>query len=305
MSEHYSEEMKQQYIAVSVMMSRENRRVPVSGRRMTIPADGREISVVYYPAKSEHAPLILGLHGGGFLFGGNALNDPMWTAVSERLDVNIASVGYRKSPDYRFRESLEDILEALRYFRANADKFNFDPARILTMGCSAGGNLATTFCLFANQMGEPQIQGQIMIYPVVDVYTDPAEKGDGSLAQPLQYLFNDLHSTREEARLPIISPVYADPEELKSLPDAFICVAEHDSLKTEALHYAEMLKKAGVKTTFQQADDMPHGFFETGFGNVSDEELKILGPEVEEKVKNGAAGTASAWVLDQINDFLY
>ena len=304
MSEHYSEEMKQQYIAMSVMMSRENRRVPVSGKRMTIPADGREISVVYYPAKSEHAPLILGLHGGGFLFGGNALNDPMWTAVSDRLDVNVASVGYRKSPDYRFWESLEDILEALRFFRTNAESFDFDPARILTMGCSAGGNLATTFCLFANQMGEPPIQGQIMIYPVVDVYTDPAEKGDGSLAQPLQYLFNDLHSTREEAKLPIISPVYADPKELQALPDAFICVADHDSLKTEAHHYAEMLQNAGVRTTFLQADDMPHGFFETGFGIVSDAELEILGPEVEEKVRNGEAGRASEWVLEQIKGFI-
>ena len=61
-----------------------------------------------------------------------------------------------------------------------------------------------------------------------------------------------------------------------------------------------MLKKAGVKTTFLQADDMPHGFFETGFGNVSEKELAILGPEVTEKVRNGEAGKASAWVLDQI-----
>lgn len=38
-----------------------------------------------------------------------------------------------------------------------------------------------------------------MIYPVVDVYTDPAEKGDGSLAQPLQYLFTDLRQHRADS----------------------------------------------------------------------------------------------------------
>ena len=81
-------------------------------------------------------------------------------------------------------------------------------------------------------------------------------------------------------------------------------MAEHDSLKTEALHYAEMLRNAGVKTTFVQADDMPHGFFETGFGNVSDAELEILGPEVEEKVRNGESGRVSEWVMEQIKGFL-
>ena len=154
MSEKYTEEMKNHFLAMAGMMREVNRKIEVSGERFAIPAKGREISIVYYAAKSEKAPLILGFHGGGFLFGGNALNDAMWKAVSDRLDVNIASVGYRKSPDHQFRASLEDCLEALRYFRSHAADYGFDPDRIAAMGCSAGANLAATLSIYAKQQGE-------------------------------------------------------------------------------------------------------------------------------------------------------
>ncbi len=304
MSEKYTEEMKAHFLAMAAVMREVNRKTKVSGERFAIPAEGREISIVYYAAKTEKAPLILGFHGGGFLFGGNALNDAMWKAVSDRLDVNIASVGYRKSPDHQFRASLEDCLEALRYFRSHSAAYGFDPERIAAMGCSAGANLAATLSIYAKQQGEAPFWKQIMIYPVVDMYTDPEEKGGGTLAQPLQYLFNDLHSSREEAKLPVISPIYASEEELRGLPDAVICTAELDSLKTETAEYAAMLQQAGVKVTLLSAEGMPHGFFEVGFGSVSDAEIEVLGPEIAKCVKDGSAAEVSEHILAEIKKSL-
>ena len=304
MSEKYTEEMKNHFLAMAGMMREVNRKIKVSGERFDIPAEGRNIPIVYYAAGSEKAPLILGFHGGGFLFGGNALNDDMWKAVSDGMNVNIASVGYRKSPDHQYHASLEDCLEALRYFRRHAAEYGFDPARIAAMGCSAGANLAATLSIYAKQQGEAPFWKQIMIYPVVDMYTDPEEKGGGTLAQPLQYLFNDLHSSREEAKLPVISPIYASEEELHGLPDAVICTAEQDSLKTEAAEYAAMLQQAGVKVTLLFAEGMPHGFFEVGFGGVSDAEIEVLGPEIAKCVKDGSAAEVSEHILAEIGKCL-
>ena len=304
MSEKYTEEMKSHFLAMAKMMQEVNRKTKVSGERFDIPAEGRKIPVVYYPAKSEKAPLILGFHGGGFLFGGNALNDDMWKAVSCRLDVNVASIGYRKSPDHQFRAALEDCLDALRYFRIHAGEYGFDPERIAAMGCSAGANLAATLSIYAKQQGEEPFWKQIMIYPVVDMYTDPEEKGGGTLAQPLQYLFNDLHSSRDEAKLPVISPIYATQEELRGLPDAVICTAELDSLRTETAQYAAMLQQAGVGVSLLSAEGMPHGFFEVGFGSVSDAEIEVLGPEIAKCVKDGSAAKVSEQILAEIAECL-
>ena len=302
MSEHYTEEMKNKFLGMASFMQKLNETVRVSGKRFSIPAEGREIGVVYYPAETAHAPLVLGFHGGGFLFGGNALNDDMWSAVSESLGVNVASIGYRKSPDHQYRDALEDVLETVRYFRSRAEEYGFDPERIAAMGCSAGANLAATYCIYAKKKGEPPIWKQILLYPVTDMYTDPAEKGDGTLAQPLQYLFNDLHVSPQEAKRSDVSPYFAAAEDLEGLPDAFICAAENDSLKAETEEYVQKLRDAGVHVTYHTAEDMPHGFFEAGFGEISDAEIEILGPEIGKVARDGLAAETSRKVLRKLKE---
>ena len=92
--------------------------IRISGERIKLDLKGRTLDAVYYPALSDDgtrlckendtamqkAPLIVGFHGGGFLFGGCALNDAMWIAVSKALHSHIISVGYRKSPDHEWQE---------------------------------------------------------------------------------------------------------------------------------------------------------------------------------------------------------
>ncbi len=304
MSGGCSEELRRECLAAAAQMQEANRLAEVSGERIVLPLPDRSIDVVWYAARTARAPLLLAFHGGGFLFGGNALNEAMWRALCDALDVNVASIGYRKSPDYKFRAGLEDAFDALRYFRAHAGAFGFDTDRIWAMGCSAGANLAATLCIYAKQRGEAPIRGQLLFYPVLDFGTDPAAKGDGSLAQPLQYLFDELHFDPEDARDPLLSPLYAAPEAIAGLPEAVFFPAAHDSLKTEALRYAEMLRAAGVKTEVHLAEDMPHGFFEVGFGQVSAAELKILGPEVETKVRDGSIAAYCRETLETLRSLL-
>ncbi|MBI1375577.1 MAG: alpha/beta hydrolase fold domain-containing protein [Phycisphaera sp.] len=51
---------------------------------------------------------------------------------------------YRHSPQYKHPAPMLDVHRALRYVRANADKYGIDPKRIGVMGFSAGGHLAST-----------------------------------------------------------------------------------------------------------------------------------------------------------------
>ena len=298
-------QLKREMLAIAAQMQEANRLAEVSGERVVLPLPGRGIEMIWYAARSRHAPLLLAFHGGGFLFGGNALNESMWRALCDALDVNVASIGYRKSPEHKFRAGLEDAFDALTYLRAHAGEYGFDPSRIWAFGCSAGANLAATLCIYIKQRGAEQIRGQVLFYPVLDFSVDPAEKGDGSLAQPLQYLFDELHFDPQDARLPILSPACAQVQELIGLPETIFFPAAHDSLKTEALRYADLLGEAGVKTTVRVAEAMPHGFFEVGFGQVSDAELEILGPEVEQKVQDGSIPTYCQTVLEVLKGMLF
>lgn len=278
---------------------------PVSGTRFDIPAGDRLINVVYYPAPQPGAPLILGFHGGGYAFGGNAMDDAMWSTMSKELGMNIASIGYRKTPEYPFPAALEDAYEALLYFQAHGAEHGCDPVKILTMGCSAGANLAAVLCLYAKRMGNAGICRQILMYPFLDTATDPDAKGPGSLAGPIMYLFNDWFCPDESQRTePLVSPVFASKEDLTGLPTAIFCMADVDNLKAEGYRYAELLKDAGVPVSAAMMPDMPHGFFEYGFGEVNPENMGFLDQPTQQLILSGAAAGAAQQALAYVKEHL-
>ena len=287
------EQVKTAVCKEAAKMRRINSVVPVTGKRLQIACSNRQIDVIFYPAEKENAPLILGFHGGGFLFGGCAMNDAMWSETAVQLGAAVASIGYRKSPDYQWRESLEDAYDAAVYFQEHAEAYGIDKHDISVMGCSAGANLAASVCLYAKQQGKNLFQRQILMYPFLDSATDPDSKGKGSLGGPIVYVFNELHCQPEEAAWPLVSPVFAKKEELKELPRAIICYADHDNLKAEGQKYARMLRDAGVEVEDMLAAGMPHGFYESGFGKISEDEMDFFGEDVKALIRNGKVAQAS------------
>lgn len=298
MNQELYEKVKKQVLGEAAMMRKINQRITVTGERIDLPVKERKINIVLYRVQKENAPLVLGFHGGGFLFGGNAMNDAQWSAVRDRLDCNVASVEYRKSPDYGWREALEDAYDAAVYLKEHAGDFAFDRERISVMGCSAGACLAATLCIYAKKKGSVRFQNQILMYPFLDSATDPDSKGEGSLGGPVMYIFNDLHCTPEEAVLPEVSPVFAKKEELEGLPHAVFCMADHDNLKQEGYRYAGMLEDAGVSIAVTECKGMPHGFFESGFGEISEEEMNFLGDDVKALIRSGEIARVSAEALE-------
>lgn len=295
--DHAYEKIREQVIAEAKMMRVLNRQIPTKGERFDLPLEDREINIVYFRAQTERAPLVVGFHGGGFLFGGSAMDDDMWLAVRDRLDVNLASVEYRKSPDFGYREALDDAYDASVYLKEHAAEFGFDGERISVMGCSAGANLAAAVCIYAKQKGGISFQNQILIYPFLDAYTDPDEKGSGE-EDPLMHIFNELHCPREEAKQSLVSPVFAAKEELYGLPRAVFVMADRDNLKYEGYAYARMLEEAGVPVAKTECAGMPHAFFENGFGKVNEQSLAALGPEAAALAESGEIARASEKALE-------
>lgn len=304
MKEENDQQLKRQVIEEAKEMRRINQVVPVTGKRYDLNVGERKVNIVYYAASQEHAPLLLGFHGGGFLFGGNAMNDAMWSAVRDRLNMNVASVEYRKSPDYQYQAALDDAYDAAVYLYHHADEFGFDGGRMSVIGCSAGACLAATLCIYAKQKGGVSFEHQILFYPFLDAATDPDEKGEGSLTGPIMHIFNELHCRPKEARYAVVSPVYAQKEEITGLPHAVFVMADYDALKHEGYRYAEMLKDAGVKTDVTLSSGMTHGFFEVGFGDGKEAEMAFLSEEEKEMVQNGAFAKASREALEFVAESL-
>jgi acetyl esterase/lipase len=104
--------------------------VPNGGERQTLD--------LYLPAKGTNWPLIVWIHGGGWMEG-NKDNPPGLPFL--RHGFALASLNYRLSQDAIFPAQLTDCKAAIRWLRAHAAENGIDPNHIGVWGASAGGHL--------------------------------------------------------------------------------------------------------------------------------------------------------------------
>jgi acetyl esterase/lipase len=96
---------------------------------------------LYRPKEGGPHPVVICIHGGGFV--GGQRESMRWICVRLASEgYAAATIQYRLAPKYRFPACVEDCKAAVRWVRANAEKYNFDPNRIAAMGTSAGGHLS-------------------------------------------------------------------------------------------------------------------------------------------------------------------
>jgi acetyl esterase/lipase len=101
---------------------------------------------VYLPeVKTDYAPVVLMIHGGGFKFGEKNLsvNDDALVDALLKSGYAVVPVNYRLSGEAPFPAAVQDVKATVRYIRANAAQYGLNPNKIIAFGASAGGNLAS------------------------------------------------------------------------------------------------------------------------------------------------------------------
>ena len=96
---------------------------------------------LFKPVKSGKYPALIMVHGGGWRSGNKSMQVPMAQSIAARGFVTVA-VEYQLSLEAKYPAAVHNIKAAIRWLRANADKYGIDTSRIVISGCSAGGQLA-------------------------------------------------------------------------------------------------------------------------------------------------------------------
>lgn len=225
-------------------------------------ASGKVKTLWYGFEKRDPAPLYLDMHGGGFVLGSAAQDEAMNLAIAQNAGVKVVSIEYYKAPEYPYPVALDQVLEIVGHLRNQALDYGVFADRMAIGGHSAGGNLAAAACLRSKAEGRPQFLCQILDYPPMDLATSPYDKPQIEGGVPLHRaaIFDASYVKPENARDKYVSPVYASPEDLKSLPPALVILPGKDSLHDEGLRYADMLKAAGVSVEVREYPNSGHGF---------------------------------------------
>ena len=104
-------------------------------------------------SNSQKQPLLVMIHGGGFSGGDkNAWENEAYTYsragyICASLNYRLTQSGGNQSPELRLfaaQCALEDIQNAIRFLKVNANTYFIDTTRIVVFGGSAGGSLSLT-----------------------------------------------------------------------------------------------------------------------------------------------------------------
>jgi acetyl esterase len=230
---------------------------------LTFPGPGGPLPVrVYEPSGERPFPVLVYLHGGGWVVGSVDTHDGVCRALAARTPCLVLSVGYRLAPEHRFPAALDDAWAVTAWAGEHAASFGGDAARVAVGGDSAGGNLAAVVALRARDRGL-SLAAQLLVYPVVSracdtpSYTECSE-GYGLSAAAMewyweQYLGPDGDGDSDEAS-PLWSP------SLAGVAPALVVTAEYDPLRDEGEAYAARLAAEGVPVRLSRYDGLVHGF---------------------------------------------
>ncbi len=225
-------------------------------------ADGPLRYRLYRPATPGPHPVVVYFHGGGWVLGDEASDDPFCHDLCRRADMVVVSVGYRHAPEHPFPAAAEDGHAATRWIAGHLAELGGRPGPLLVAGWSAGGNVAAVTCQLARDRGGPAIAGQLLACPVTDGdFSRPsyAQNADGYfLTSPLMHWFWDSYCPPEQRGDPRASPFRG---QLQGLPPAFIATAEFDPLRDEGQAYAQALEAAGVPVELWQGRGQMHASY--------------------------------------------
>ncbi len=232
-----------------------------------VPVSGGQIPVrIYKPDSSGSHPVLFHFHGGGFVIGDIHLLDAVSRQLCNVSQAAVVAVGYRKAPEYQFPTAAEDAYCAMLWTVTHAERLGLNANKLVTLGDSAGGNLATVVTQLARDRSGPPIATQVLIYPLVDIhgqYESYKKFGSGYfLTTRTMAWFADQYVPEPNMREhPMVSPLYAN---LRELPPALIVSAGYDPLSDQNFSYVRALDRAGVQVEHWENPSMIHGFFWMG-----------------------------------------
>jgi acetyl esterase len=231
-------------------------------RDLSCPGPAGEIPLRLFDAREtrEAGPLVLFMHGGGFVFGDLDSHEAVCAEIARGLDLPVLAVDYRLAPEHPWPAGIEDAIAAAYWAAASPGALGRQVTGLITCGDSAGANFTIIVSLaLRDTPAAVPVLAQWPIYPAANPGTGYPSYEDFSegylLTKPGMDWFEHCYA--------------ADPKDwryspmLKSLagmPPTLVITASLDPIRDQGRAYAAACIEAGVPTIFLEAEGNIHGF---------------------------------------------
>lgn len=240
----------------------------VASRDLSYPTrDGESLAVrIYTPstASTEPLPVMVFLHGGGFVVGSLDSHDGICREFCQRTPCAVVAVEYRRAPEYKFPTALHDAADALAWLAMQAAALNLDTTRLALAGDSVGATLASVLAIEAAadpQMLQPCLQ--LLCYPVTDASRSSESRellSEGYLLESptLEWFYEHYARTPQDRYDWRFSPLRAP--DLRGIAPVHLALAGFDPLIDEGHAYAQRLEASGVVVQCKEYTGLVHDF---------------------------------------------
>lgn len=199
-------------------------------------------------------PLLFTIHGGGFTFGDPTDNDDWNFTFANKHSTLVIALNYSKGPSHPFPAATSDMEALVRAIFADKElERSIDKSKVAVLGWSAGGNLALSLSTLPTI--REKVTAVVGMYPATDFSATTAQKiptrqykpslgGKRGWARDVLQDISGLMSWAyvnpgTNTRDPLLSPVYADREDLP--PRVWLIGCELDLLAHDAWRLASRL----------------------------------------------------------------
>jgi acetyl esterase len=242
-------------------------KLPVDDEWITVPAPVGDVRVRLVKPQNapEQLPVILYMHGGGWVLGNAGTHDRLVRELAVGVPAAVAFVEYDRSPEAHYPVAVEQGYATAQWIVHNGAGKGLDASRIAVAGDSVGGNMTAALTIMAKQRGDVNFVHQSMWYPVTDAAQDTESyrqfaEGPFLRAQTMEWFWDSYTTDPAERAQITVSPNRATRDDLAGLPPALLLVDEADVLRDEGEAYAAKLRAAGVPITTVRYDGIHHDF---------------------------------------------
>lgn len=220
-------------------------------------------------------PVLLFLHGGGFVIGDLETHDKVCRTLCHHAGMLVVAVDYRLAPEHPFPAASDDAEAALRWVLVHATALGGDANRIAVAGDSAGAQLAL---VAARRVRAANVRALGLIYPVAQHPDEPspsyAENDGKFLTTGVMQWFMDSYLGGQAEVLQHPDYALLKSGEFEALPATWVATMGHDPLRDEGHALAQRIANAGVAVAHQHYPSAIHACIH--FTAVSPVGLKVM-----------------------------
>ena len=249
--------------ALNLTLAGPEPRMADSADRWVLARGRRLLCRLHRPRTDAPLPVLIYLHGGGWVWNSVDTHDPLMRSLAAGADCAVIGPDYALSPEAVFPQALEEVAAVVRWVAASGAEWGLEPSRIVLGGDSAGANLALGAALLLRETDPGlRLRGLLLNYGVFDdrmatpSYREFAE-GYGLTAEKMRFYWDCYAPGLADRVSPFAAPIRAD---LRGMPPCLVQIAELDVLSDENRDMVRALRAAGVAVEEESFPGTVHGF---------------------------------------------